>query len=766
MHLNFYPIQFNFKEYQITRIPFEEGLLQKLKEQHNSTHSFFLNRGYIYISNKEGEDLQIGEVSTIPIENKEVTSSLLKHLFFRSMREKFPTIKPIGFYPYIIPSNKSIHDLFRKHLPTNLQGKITFNRYINIQIRTVKSGGELIYGFTVSLERNYKLDISCEEINSQGFDLIGRDVVYAEIIPGLEEIMLPDETLIGVVKGIEGDKALIGTNEGDVYIPLEMLFLSKSKRNIKDYLVHILEDFVKAEQILENLNSDKSEFFQLNKKFNEINEVAKSIFLEKDAKSSTLFQNKDGFCFEVKSTKSIKYDAIQLENPIFIFDPSRTKTSYNPDKGLIDYGAYDATMFSPKVPKILFICKNDIRGYASTFLKELTDGIPQSQYFKKGFINKYCLTNIDGTIREVKEYNLEEYKTIISSLSDKPDIVIVSLPMKFKDERDAANSLYYNIKSILLGQGIPVQFVNNENIQNSNEYKLNAIALQMYAKMGGVPYALATKQSFDRELVIGIGHSIIRQNSYKNNDQDRVVGITTFFAADGQYLFSDKVKDVPFQSYFQELLDSLKSSFLKLEKENAWQEGDTIRLVFHIFKPIKELEFEVVKGLVNEFSRYKIKFAFVTISEYHQFLMLDPNQRGIEKKSYGRTVRWGENIPKRGANIILDESSCLIQTLGVDEVKTMKHGSSNPILIRIRIPNRQSEMYDEVEELLYTDINYIANQIYKFTYLSWRGFLPNLKPATMLYSHLIAKSLGNLRRVPGWNPSSVNFNLKYKKWFL
>ena len=373
MRLNFYPIRFNFNEYQISRIPYDEELLQGLKKSHNSTHSFFLNRGYIYISNKEGEELGIGETVTIPIENKEITASLLKHIFFRTMREKFPSIRPIGFYPYIIPSNKTEHDLLRKHLPENLKGKITFNRYINIQIRTVKVGGELVFGFTVNIERNYKFDVDCKVIHDQKFDLIGRDVVFSQNIPGLENIMLPDETLIGSVSRLEGDKAIVMTNEGEVEYFLEKLFLSKSYRNIKDYLSHALEDTSKVENLLDKLSSEKAEYFQLKNKFSEVNEVAKTIFLEKDGKTSTLFQNKDGFCFEVKSSKSINYDKIKLENPIFIFDPSRTKTSYHPDKGLIDHGAYDTTMFSPKTPKILMICKDNIRGYASAFLEELTN---------------------------------------------------------------------------------------------------------------------------------------------------------------------------------------------------------------------------------------------------------------------------------------------------------------------------------------------------------------------------------------------------------
>ena len=71
-----------------------------------------------------------------------------------------------------------------------------------------------------------------------------------------------------------------------------------------------------------------------------------------------------------------------------------------------------------------------------------------------------------------------------------------------------------------------------------------------------------------------------------------------------------------------------------------------------------------------------------------------------------------------------------------------------------------------IEELLFTDLQYIVQQIFSFTYLSWRGFLPGESPATMLYSNLISNLLGKLRKIDGWQPDVLNFNLKRKKWFL
>ena len=274
---------------------------------------------------------------------------------------------------------------------------------------------------------------------------------------------------------------------------------------------------------------------------------------------------------------------------------------------------------------------------------------------------------------------------------------------------------------------------------------------------------LPSQRSVDREMIIGVGHSWLRKNQYKGSEQNRVVGITTFLSSDGQYLLGDKVKDVSFENYFEELLKSLKVSLQKLSIEQGWSDGDTVRLIFHIFKPIKNTEFDVISQLIKDIPQYKIKFAFVTISKIHPNLMFDLNQKGIQK--YGSQNAKGEYIPNRGSNIFLDTETCIVQMFGANELKTAKHGMSSPIQIKIRTPQGNYDN-NKLEEFLFYDLTYITQQIFSFTYLSWRSFLAGEQPATMLYSDLISKLLGKMRGISGWDADNLNYSLKRKKWFL
>lgn len=164
---------------------------------------------------------------------------------------------------------------------------------------------------------------------------------------------------------------------------------------------------------------------------------------------------------------------------------------------------------------------------------------------------------------------------------------------------------------------------------------------------------------------------------------------------------------------------------------------------------------------MESFPEFKIQFAFVTISKKHPYKLYEASQPGVIKGN----KKIGEFTPLRGANIILDSTSCLVQMLGANEIKTDRHGASSPILIKIRTPQGNFDS-STLNDMLFTDIQYISQQIFSFTYLSWRSFLPKELPATMLYSDLIANLLGRLRKINGWQPDILNFKLKQKKWFL
>lgn len=761
MQLNFFPIQFEFEKFQINSEPYNEERLAALRNLHNSTHSFFRNGDSIYISNKDGGDnVAIGNYSEKSIfGDNQITSSLIKHIFFRTFKDRFPQYTPVDFYPFRFFSGKE--DIIKNALPDNLKDKIGYKKLIEVQLRLTEINGVKRFGFLINIRRNWIFKLSCYELNAEGFDLKGLDVLHAETLPGLTNILAPNEEFVGVLKEVIGTKAIIETNEGSKEFELNELFIRKSKFNIGKYLTFATSQ-QKCDEILNIIESKRSDIYNPKNLYAEITKIAENLFTQNG--QPILFQNKDSFCFTVDHKPLGLSNTIELKTPTFIFDHAATKTNnYNPDAGLSNYGPYDSITFDIKTPKILCICNKQNRGNFTKFLSSLKDGLPQSKYFQKGLQKKYDLQDVVFDIKEIQDYTLNEYLNAIKSDDDgKPHLAIIEIPAAFKKYDDRKNP-YFAIKAKLLSLEIPVQYITTEIVKNHNEYILNSLALQLYAKLGGIPWVLPSQRSVDREIVIGIGHSWLRNNQYAGAEQNRVVGITTFLSGDGQYLLSDKVKEVAFDDYFSELLKSLRTSIEKLSSEYGWAEGDTVRLIFHIFKPIKNTEFDVISQLVKEISRFKIKFAFVTISQIHPTMLFDINQHGVQK--YGSRNLIGAYIPNRASNVFLDSETCIVQMLGANELKTTKQGMSKPIQIKIRTPQGN---YDNngLNEMIFHDLSYITQQIFSFTYLSWRSFLPGEEPATMKYSNLISRLLGKMRNIPGWNADNLNYGLKRKKWFL
>jgi hypothetical protein len=767
MQSNIFLLNLDFDKFQIERTPFSEEKLHELRANHNETHSFFRNGDYIYISNKEDEtDLSLGESVELSFDkNERIVNSLIKHLFFRTFKDRFPHIKPIRFSPFMFYSRKERDDLVYSYLPNELKNVLSYRKHIEVQLRKFNLNGKSQWGFVINTSHKWLLDINCYDLHSKGMDIVGLDVLQTEELPGLSNIMAPNEEFIGSIQSIEGDYAEVATSDGIEKLQLTELYLKKTTYNIRAFLESMLNSD-KSEQILSNVRIDEQKRLDPEKEYQEINSIAKLLFTSQDNNeiNTVIFQNRDGFYFSVSNIPFSPGNTFKLQSPNFIFDPAATQVeSKYPDLGLKNFGPYDSNIFDPKSPRIVGICHKSNRGKFTNFLHRLINGIPDSKWFKEGFRKKYDFHEVNLEVNDVSDYSIQEYDKIISSLTEKPDIVIIEIPERFKKLKPELNP-YYKLKAKLLTLEIPVQFVQNKNLSIRNgDAILNAIGLQMYAKLGGTPWVLPSARSVDRELIIGIGHSIIRNSEYKGAEQNRVVGITTFFSSDGQYLLSNKAKDVHFDNYFQELLKNLNEALNTLQENQAWKENDTIRLIFHIFKPIKNIEHDVVQELIKSFSRYKIQYAFVTISKKHPFQLFDTSQAG--KKSYYGSGVIGKYVPYRASNVLIDESACLVQLLGVNEIKTAKHGSSNPILIRIRKPLNEYGQELESEEL-FTDIQYIVQQIYSLTYLSWRGFLPSEQPATMLYSNLFSNLLGKLRKIEGWHPDILNFKLKRKKWFL
>jgi hypothetical protein len=582
------------------------------------------------------------------------------------------------------------------------------------------------------------------DLHDEGFDFKGCTVLESVPIPGLEGVLAPDETLLGAVQSVSDSEATISTNSGVITKALSELFLERSREQIGRYFAFRLGQ-KRAEYLFSRLREEEVERLMPSRFYGEIHTAAEWF-------AKRVYENNDGFNFIITSDGELPDSGFALAQTRLIFDYAPGASAPSPFKGLLTYGPYDSSKFDTKNLRLLVIFNERNRGAVTQLVAKLIEGIPDSAYFQKGFQALFQLHKVDPILRSIETHSAEAYEIAIDKAIQETagafHLALVECLDGSKTFPDAENP-YLRAKARLMSYGIPVQAIRESHVRAESKslaWTLGPIALQMYAKIGGIPWLLPSSQSVDRELIIGIGHTSQRPNNWVGAEQSRIVGLTTFFLGDGQYVLGRELRSVLYENYFQTLLASLEESLKDISTHYGWKVGSVVRIVFHVFKPLKNIEIDVVDKLIKKFRKFNIIYALLTISTKHPWVML----HSAEKKG----GKWTVTPCERGANIVLDDHSCLLQLRGPADRPNKKQRPPLPVLVRLH------------EKSTYRDLQFIAQQIMDFSYLSWRSFFPNETPVTTFYSELIARLSGKLQRVHGWNPTVLDRYFRRKTWFL
>ena len=435
----------------------------------------------------------------------------------------------------------------------------------------------------------------------------------------------------------------------------------------------------------------------------------------------------------------------------------------NSYQGVRTYGPFLFTQNPRNEPTIVVLCRKSARGRVEQFVTALRDGVEGDDgRFSNGLVGKFRLTGVRIHFVEINSDTGEDYAEAASSALDEltqtPELALVQLSDSHKQVPPSENP-YFIVKSRFMRSGVPVQAIRLETIEQENGriYKLNNLALGSYAKIGGIPWVISTRGVATHELVIGIGSSEI--GTSRLSEWTRYIGFTTVFQGDGRYLVWETTREATYEDYPEALLKSLRKSIRFVQMQNRWEIRDDVRLIFHVYKPLKRIEIKAVKQLVEELLiDYSVEFAFLDVSHYHQFQIFDQSQLGVTYGSYGTwgsSPRKGVFVPKRGTAILLGPNLALLQFVGPRDVKHSEQGIPRPLLFEL---HRDSD---------FSDLTYLVRQAFHFSFMSWRSFFPSHEPVTILYSRLIANMLGNLKTVPDWDKAALDLMRDRRAmWFL
>lgn len=454
-----------------------------------------------------------------------------------------------------------------------------------------------------------------------------------------------------------------------------------------------------------------------------------------------------------------------LEPAQYCFDPSRTKRNAYAWAGLERYGPYDRDSFSKRTPRILVVCPDTVSGRVSQAVKLFRDGISsvKNAAYEKGFADTFYLVNPEFIALPIPIFDnghnspAHIYRQTLEDHLARDAMYDAAIAV-FLDEHaelpDRENP-YLHTKAILLTNGIPVQGARLSRLTvrpSALQYTFQNLAVALYAKMGGIPWTIDHGLTVDDEIVIGMGTAELSGSRFEQ--RQRHIGITTVFRGDGNYLLANVSRECSYEQYPAVLQDSTVHVLKEIKRRNAWRAGDTVRVVYHAFKPLKDVEVaEIVKACVDEVGcEQHIEFAFLTISFAHPFKLLDTSQRGRPPKRGGPPK--GVFAPERGLMAQLGRYTRLLCTNGPTLMKRSTSPLPSPVLVNLH------------KESTYRDLPYLTEQVLKFTALSWRSTLPAKRPVTIYYSELIAELLARLHIIPGWSPAVLNTKLRTSKWFL
>jgi hypothetical protein len=449
-----------------------------------------------------------------------------------------------------------------------------------------------------------------------------------------------------------------------------------------------------------------------------------------------------------------------LSSPSFSFDMASASIHERPDEGLTKYGPHDHERMGSRTFRITVLAPEAMKGRVERFAEQLRNGLPQSRW--PGFQKKYRLQGVvvdfqsfRPTVTSVSTGYQEACRQLVQTGSTRADLAIIVTKQADKALPPRQNP-YYVCKNFLLGFDIPVQNVLVETLErpeNTLQFIIGNIALASYAKLGGRPFVLQTPDIKHHELIFGVGSSVERESRFGAGH--RVVGITTLFSRDGDYILNACTPYVDFDAYERRLAETVRQALSDAIESQAIQKGEKIRLIFHVFKETGRTEIQAIQAALAHFHDHDIEYAVVHVNTDHQFKLFDrvnPGQSWDWRTKSSIQDELLAYLPERGLVVNLGRRERLVTLIGPKQYK--KRGCPSPLRVTL---DRSST---------FRDVDYLTQQIYHFAFMSWRGFLPAREPITILYSSLVADLNSKLTELGGWNPERVNINLRRKMWFL
>lgn len=706
----------------------------------------------------------LGTKTTIRFGDKpQFTAALFIAHLRRWLLARFPNGRILGYRPVtLVPKNHEVVSAVLNSLRSvqpwtrGIVAQFHIWRQFEFDARLIESRpGATQIALMISPSTRWEIRVPIDALVRHGVDVRGLMVIRRE--------PLPDERrLVGRIGQLDGTRVLLSEAYGEqTEVAVEQIWLEGSRANFAHCLRALLDDNFddfEAERRLQEAELLSATAFR-----DKLAEIAGKL---REASPLRLGPDLDatiGGALTIRNTPEFR-SVVPFPQVEYCYNRALTQRHTIAWAGLESNGPYAPP--TDRSPRIVAFCPDYLQADLEVFLRRLRDGVDsvRTPRFARGFASAMDLLNPSFEIENISWMRvrdrapIERYKESIdrylaSHRTEFPHLAIVVIP-DAETRRPPAESPYYHAKTLLLTAGIPVQAVRETTLRQRPydvQFTLQDFSVSLFAKLHGIPWTIDPQLTITDEIVIGLGSCELTGSRVQ--PRQRFVGITTVFSGDGTYLLSDLARECTFEEYPERFREALTATLHEIRRRNGWKHGDTVRIVVHSFKPfrIDEVEKIVQHCVATLQDELRVQYAFLTVSTDHAFAAFDPDQRGIEDS---QGVVRGMLVPQRGTCVRIGENTRLVSVRGPNMVKDARGPLPRPLLVHLH-PSSNFRSLDR-----------LAEQVLRFTSLSWRSTRPAREPVTIVYSELLARQLARLAGVPGWNLETVNRLLRGTCWFL
>jgi len=352
---------------------------------------------------------------------------------------------------------------------------------------------------------------------------------------------------------------------------------------------------------------------------------------------------------------------------------------------------------------------------------------------QKMFDLKISRDNVSGIV--ISDFTNEEILRVRNQVyndSGSRNVIPVILTSFGKHDDPEVNSSYWLLKHAFLDKQLPLQVVYTKTLENRNTFKwaIASIGLQIFAKLGGVPWKV--KPELGDCLIVGIGQS----HQIKENQTLRFFAYAVLTDSNGIF---EKVQILGDDSDEENYKNSFGNNLRRIFQQYS---NKYTNFVVHSTFTVKKEELNIVAEVLSE-QKTQIQdgeFVSMKFNDINRF--------------FGFSINHNSLVPFESSLIRLSKSEYLVWFEGLQYGGRLPRKTiSNPVHVKFLFPYGKLSN-DQKKKFLQDAINLSG--------ANWRGFNAKSLPVSVYYAQLIAKYLKEFNRL---NLERVDVNI-LKPWFL